>query len=374
MASGSVFFAHGSGNRDAEAKDYAAQLEKGLKLAAGTVKRSRWGTLVGPDAKFPDLSKTMPTIPAAGFGDTNAEVLIDPYGPLRRLGGAQGAFGSTDNRDARAVLGFLALGSIDLPDASLPSRHIAAAAAEIVSSPEFGEANGDPVTLIDATVAGVAARAIQRQGPTAVPSGAFSFDPIGALKRELADRLTGAGTAAITFAGMKMSPAIMKWLSEQFAKQRPTLMQKHILVAADVLYYQRHAAKIRAHVRGEIEKLPRPRLVLGHSLGGIILVDTLFGPGAADLDVKLLVTFGSQSPLLQALGAFDDIKPTVPWLNIWTEFDFVSFLGAGLWAGKVTDQAISSDVGFPEAHGAYYTSDDFFAAIRNHPAAAQFVS
>jgi hypothetical protein len=374
MATGTVFFVHGSGNREADAKAYGAKLETGLKLQAGAVKLSTWGDSVGPDEKFPNLSKTMPSVPAGAFGETNADILADPYGPLNALAGGQGAFGAANKNDARLVLAFLQLGGVDLGDLRLPSVQLSAAAAEIVASPEFAAAAGDSARLIDAAVTSAAARAVQRQGGQAAAAGAFGFDPIGAVKRELAERLMGVATAAVAEVVPTFSPGILRWLSEQFAKRRPSLMQAHILVAADILFYQRHAPKIRQHVRDEIASIPAPRLVLGHSLGGIILVDTLFGPDASDLDVRLLVTFGSQSPLLQALEAFDKVEPTVPWLNIWTRFDFVSFLAEGLWPGKATDREIPNALGFPEAHGSYYDSADFYSEISKHPAAASFLS
>ncbi len=110
--------------------------------------------------------------------------------------------------------------------------------------------------------------------------------------------------------------------------------------------------------------------MIAHSLGGIIAVDALFGPDATTLDVSLLVTFGSQSAMLSAIDALDPVKPTIPWLNLWATYDFVSFLDAGLWPGVVEDHEIVIDVGFPAAHGAYYESDELARLIRAHPAAA----
>ena len=48
----------------------------------------------------------------------------------------------------------------------------------------------------------------------------------------------------------------------------------------------------------------------------------------------------------------------------------MSFLAGGLWPGKVTDEEITVDVGFPEAHGAYYDATEFYDKIRGHPASA----
>jgi hypothetical protein len=271
------------------------------------------------------------------------------------------------------VLAFLQSGGLDLEGTPVSADQLAAAATEVAASPEFADAGGDPVALIDAAVTTAAARAVQRQGPDAIPAGAFGFNPIDKVKEAIAKATMGTVGMLGTTAG-RFSGPIARWLSEQFAPRRQALMQEHILVAADVLYYQRHSDRIRKHVRTEIQQLPKPRLVMGHSLGGIILVDTLFGRNAPNLEVDLLVTFGSQSPLLAALEAFDRVVPNVPWLNIWTTFDFVSFLANGIWPGKATDHEIVVDAGFPEAHGAYYDSPAFYKAIGDHPAAAAVLS
>lgn len=374
MTTGSVLFVHGSGNRKADAEAYGASIASNLKVTKSHMHLSTWGESVGPDPTFPRLADTMPLVQQA-FPDTTENLLADPYAPLRDMagGGGQGAFGDEGKEGARAILGLMRLGGLDLSEAQLTEQQLSAAAAEVAASPEFASAGGDPVALIDAAVTAAAARAVQRQGPEVV-SGAFGFninlDPIGKVKEALSKAVMG-GVGIIGNTVGELSGPIARWLSEQFAKRRTPLMQQHILVAADVLFYQRHSAAIRAHVRQEIKSLKAPRLILGHSLGGIILVDTLFGEDAEAMDVALLVTFGSQSPLLQALEAFGQVKPgSVPWLNIWTRYDFVSFIAGGLWPGKVSDEEITVDVGFPEAHGAYYETKEFYDKIRAHPAAA----
>lgn len=84
--------------------------------------------------------------------------------------------------------------------------------------------------------------------------------------------------------------------------------------------------------------------------------------------MALLVTFGSQSAFLSAIGAFGAVTPSCPWLNVWSRNDFVSFLAAGLWPERVTDAELTTSVGFPDAHGAYYTEPAFFRLVTAHPA------
>ena len=80
------------------------------------------------------------------------------------------------------------------------------------------------------------------------------------------------------------------------------------------------------------------------------------------------MTFGSQSAFLASIGALDEVRPTLPWLNVWSRNDFVSFLAGGLWPGQV-DRPRSSvlGVGFPESHGAYAGEPAFFQAYHGPP-------
>jgi hypothetical protein len=374
MTTGSVLFVHGSGNRKAEAEAYGARIAANLNVTSSHMHLSTWGDSVGPDPTFPRLAATMPTETKAE-AETTPGILGDPYAPLRALAdagaGTQGALGDRGKADALTILGLMRFDGLDLGEALIPDAQLSAAAAEVAESPELKAAGGDPVALIDAAVTAAAARAVQRQGPDVVSSVIKSnLDPIGKVKEALSIAAMG-GVGIIGNSVGELAGPIARWLSEQFAMRRTALMQRHILVAADVLFYQRHSAAIRAHVREEITALKPPRLILGHSLGGIILVDTLFGEDALPIDVDLLVTFGSQSPLLEAIEAFGAVKPDViPWLNVWSRFDFVSFLAGSIWPGKVTDEEITVEVGFPQAHGAYYESKEFYDKVRAHPAAA----
>ena len=184
--------------------------------------------------------------------------------------------------------------------------------------------------------------------------------------------LGGGPLAAVgAWVGPKLTAPLALWASQKLAPRRSQIMHESLLPAIDVLFYQRNGQAIRDHVAGEIAALEAPRLVIGHSLGGIILVDTLFGPDAPSTDVALLVTFGSQAPFLAAFGALGDDTPRLPWLNFWTRYDFVSFLAAGIWQDRVDDRELPrSRSGSPAAHGAYYDSDEMGKQIREHPAAA----
>ena len=106
----------------------------------------------------------------------------------------------------------------------------------------------------------------------------------------------------------------------------------------------------------------RPVTLLAHSLGGIACVDALIEepiPG-----VERLVTVGSQAPFfyeIDALAALPYGKPLPDqfpaWLNIYDRRDFLSYIAAGVFPGRVTDQRVDNGQPFPQAHSAYWRND-----------------
>ena len=381
MSQGRILYVHGAGNRADQANTYAGLLRTGLGLG-GTPDRlavSDWGQSLGTDASLPRMDRVLPDYPqrafrVAGAAADRAATLPDALAPLRAMAGGRASAAAGHSRDADAVLAFLALGGFDQPDHGLPASRLADAARDVAASPEYAAAHGDAVDLVDATAISVLARAVERDPAATARAGIFGLDLGWLTDRagDLAATILGGGlfSAVESWIVPQLSPALSLWASKRLAPRRRAFMHDHILVVADVLRYQRHADVIREHVRAEIQALDKPRMVIAHSLGGIISVDALFGPDATDLGVSLLVTFGSQSAMLAAIDALDPVTPTIPWLNLWASYDFVSFLDAGLWPGLVEDHEIPMDVGFPAAHGAYFESAELARVIRSHPAAA----
>ena len=107
---------------------------------------------------------------------------------------------------------------------------------------------------------------------------------------------------------------------------------------ADVLVYQRAGGAIRGHVRSVLAAVTdaqRPLVAMGNSLGGIILVDLLREPDAPRPD--LLVTAGSQAPVLQTFGGLGEDAsrpPFQPWLNFYDQRDFLAFIAEPVWPGE----------------------------------------
>jgi hypothetical protein len=133
----------------------------------------------------------------------------------------------------------------------------------------------------------------------------------------------------------------------------------------DILRYQARGGPLRDHLAQLIAQSPQPPVVIGHSLGGIALVDAvaLAAIRQQPLPVRLLVTVGSQAPFLHELGALAGLPPgaTLPpdfphWLNIYDRRDLLSYLAAPVFPDdpRVTDHEVHSRQPFPVSHSAYW--------------------
>ena len=139
---------------------------------------------------------------------------------------------------------------------------------------------------------------------------------------------------------------------------------------------------IRARIRDKLlaanrAKKPDEKLVvIGHSLGGVILVDMLCSPVEsglpADLHVDALLTVGSQAGLFQALGLFveraDGNKTPSPpcvaaWFNVFDPIDPLAFRCEPIFA-DVRDMRFDSITGVASAHTTYFKRPQFYARAR----------
>lgn len=141
----------------------------------------------------------------------------------------------------------------------------------------------------------------------------------------------------------------------------------------DVTFYLAHRDPIQEVIVESIGEAgtSRPVVLLAHSLGGIAAVDLLSGPNAPNVD--LLVTVGSQAPLLYLMDALQHLapgaeaqRPKVPWLNIYNRDDLLSFCAERVFPGVsgIRDHAVDADVPFPASHSAYWHIDAVFMCIR----------
>lgn len=142
----------------------------------------------------------------------------------------------------------------------------------------------------------------------------------------------------------------------------------------DILRYQARGRHLRVHLEQVIASSPEPPVLIGHSLGGIALVDTLALAAQRQpaLPVRLLVTVGSQAPFLHELGALAGLEPgaALPsgfpdWLNIYDRRDLLSYLAEPVFPkdARVTDHEVRSRQPFPVSHSAYWRLDPVFDRI-----------
>ncbi|KVN78975.1 hypothetical protein [Burkholderia ubonensis] len=121
-----------------------------------------------------------------------------------------------------------------------------------------------------------------------------------------------------------------------------------------------------------------PLVVVGHSMGGVILVDMLTNPDSAGLPdgfkVDALLTVGSQPGLFAAL---DLLAPSLPpgsarrkpdcvahWLNVFDPIDPLAFRADMIFEGAV-DLAFDSVTGIAGAHSKYFQRPQFYARSRS---------
>ncbi|MBE9144292.1 hypothetical protein IQ236_13845 [Planktothrix mougeotii LEGE 06226] len=150
---------------------------------------------------------------------------------------------------------------------------------------------------------------------------------------------------------------------------RHTESEKYSKGIGDILMYQARGQKIRDYIRDIITPLPGPVVLIGHSLGGIACVDLLLEKNPPQ--VHLLITVGSQAPLLYELNALVGMEyspnatlpPNFPrWLNIYTKNDLLSYVGGKILAG-VEDEKVEIKEPFPKSHGAYWTNDEMWDKV-----------
>ncbi|MFE2331883.1 hypothetical protein HFP71_08165 [Streptomyces sp. ARC32] len=156
--------------------------------------------------------------------------------------------------------------------------------------------------------------------------------------------------------------------SRAVVRRRRALTEAAHPAAGDVLRYLSRGEAVRAGLRTLLAGLEPPVAVVAHSLGGIIALDTLVLTPLPQ--VRLLVTAGSQAPFLYESGSLPSLEHPAPlpahfpdWLNLYDPRDLLSYLGAGLFPGRVTDVAVDSRQPFPAAHSAYWTNPAVYRHI-----------
>ncbi|MFI7354922.1 hypothetical protein ACIBTP_13340 [Streptomyces avidinii] len=154
-------------------------------------------------------------------------------------------------------------------------------------------------------------------------------------------------------------------------------------VLGDILRYQSRGRELREFLHERITAEPGPTVLIGHSLGGIALVDLLTlaaARGEAVPGAELLVTVGSQAPFLYELGALTALEPGAKlpygfprWLNVYDRHDVLAYLAGPVFPGdpRVSDHEVRSRQPFPACHSAYWKQDSLYERIEQAVAEAE---
>jgi len=374
VVAGTIVYVHGASDRSAQVDDHVARLERQL-AAAGMefdVLASRWGELAGAD-----LSRVELAVPRSGAAMALAEPADPPLQSLEELAGSvprhsprRPATMTAPERQSDELLDICraqvgAPGeSIVLEDGSTMPMATACrrAAATVGASPAYSVARASSVpdaVLIDAVGHAIAS--------TVAATAAAPLEVARTVEVRIAEAVLGAALATLFagYLGIDVGPDLKRWATDVLIPHRARLVRDAGLGPADVVLYQRSGDGIRRVVRASLAEAAArggPLVALGNSLGGIILVDTLADSPSVKPD--LLVTVGSQAPLLATFGALDPIDPDggrppfQPWLNIYDRRDLLGFVARPVWpnAPGIVDVEVDLGVGFPDAHGATYLS------------------
>ncbi|KPC79219.1 hypothetical protein [Streptomyces sp. NRRL S-4] len=380
-----VVFTHGTGVREPHLGTLLARIVSGLATTApGTrVIAYDWGGRYG--AKLAADGASIPAAPGAGTGrstggpddsdeaeewarlyeDPSAELATAAAGAGPRVTAPGAAF--PDERP-RALLRGIA-GDTELGAGAL-GPGLPLAAAELARSPLLGPAAEalDPEALAwvlaRALTAVVVAAELAADSP--VQSGGDVRDATVAV---LAQRLGAppAGTGRGPLLRLAGRP-IVRLGSRYAVRRRRALTDAAHPAAGDILKYLARGEDMRQGLRDLVATAEPPVVLLGHSLGGIVALDTLISghlPG-----VELLITVGSQGPLLYETGALPSLAHPAPlpghvppWLNLYDRRDLLGYAAEPLFPGRAHDVATDSRQPFPVAHSAYWTDPAVYRAI-----------
>ena len=398
---GSIFFVHGTGNWDGRKPGVNAQLattldaiRRGLaksKMSTITVDGPTWARDVAPD--WPDISRVLPPalvtkaigddVEPADDADYWELLLQDPLIELRLTGlgavaeSAPVIGGLLPAQTISDLTRGLALADADLANSGVDRAHLDAAANLVADSDELADAAEAINAADDPELLDVVARAVVAQvlvgyrddpdvsAPVALLSGDARSDLVTAVRTALS---TGSYKGLVPKPAQRAAAALAARVGTRWAvARRDALMDPVTAFLADIAFYLQHGEEVRNYLRTRIDTLPAPRVLLGHSLGGVALVDLMSGDDRPEAD--LLITVGSQAPYLYLVDALanlrpqhDERRPFAPWLNIYNRRDLLSFCAATVFAG-VEDVAVDPGVPFPESHSAYWDAPATWAAV-----------
>ena len=399
-----LLFVHGTGVRCAayNASLATVKAQAALHLPRVQVQGCLWGDLLG--ARLHDDGASVPSyelgqsLAAQQGRDSGREQAVrwrllyeDPLYELRSYAAlalsSEGLGGSNRSPLAKSPAQ-LALGQLrvlSFADAALQrSGHLTAglvqkAVAWLEADASFAPA-ADSETLADPA----RGRAVIARAFVAAWAVAAEREMLPVLDGDLRDRLyqnvvagLGGATKGLKDEFIGALGGLASRLATPVLRARRTAVTDGSIAATnDILLYQtRHGGEaIRSFIAQRIRACTPPVYVLAHSLGGIACVELLVL--ANDLNVAGLVTCGSQAPYLYESDALGALRWKTPlpghfpkkWLNVFDLNDMLSYVGAGVFPGRVTDHEVQSRQPFPHSHSAYWTNEQLWTRLKDFTA------
>ena len=393
----SVLFVHGTGVRkESYGRSFGRVSEELGKVLTVSMVECYWGHL-GSDlhaggGSIPNYDKTRALAGEPGDADVDYTVELwgvlyeDPLYELRMLAlRPAGAVERPPGREApgeklaRLGRNFSVTDDLRSQLARGEIAHVFAAARDAVTASAAYEAalEAAPASLAEdraAIARAIIAESIRRASETnasenngAIPTAAVDRPLRDAIEASIVNALGGTERSIGGWVKQQSLGLVARLSSPYFVRRRGAITDSTTPAAGDILLYQARGDEIGGFIRDCIVATPRPRVVVAHSLGGIACVDLLM---AEDLDVRLLVTIGSQAPFLYEIGALrsrkygEPLPPHFPkWLNIYDHRDFLSYVGAKLFPGRVTDVRVDNKQPFPMSHSAYWANPEVWQAV-----------
>lgn len=368
-----VIFVHGVANREGEdyQKAVAKRTERFRKLVFGpqaVIENPYWGEFgANPEG---GRYKCLPNYddPTAGGVEVLAVAPRVAEGPAPRLVDlAREDFPETVDLLFEGVLDQAQEGDAELPDDAVQRAQMAAVYALEVPNPQWLQADLTDEQFLKELTSRAAAYA-RAQTVAGAPAPEVEVLGLGSWLRDSAkaviDRVRNAGGRVALAVGRETA----HWQVATFI--------------GDVFSYLKDGSgrtPIRALMRESLTKAVdsgHPIVLIGHSMGGVILADCLGDRAFCDnvglkngRKVKALVTVGSQPGFFQELnllGMEPNSKLDVvdSWINVFDELDVLSFRAAPLFDGVVRDMMFSSRTGIFDAHGAYFSRIQFYERLR----------
>lgn len=380
-----VVFIHGTGVREPHLSALLARVASGLLATApdASLVVYDWGRPYG--ARLAADGASIPAAPGAGtvrdtgspgdqdeaeqwarlYDDPTAELATASAGAGPRVTAPGAAF--PDERP-RSLLRMLAVHGE--PRAAALGPRLQEAAAELARSPLLGPAADalDQESLAWALARSLTALAVAAELAADNPvqcDGDARDAAVAALAERLGAQPAGTGRGPL----LRLAGKPLVHLGSRYAvRRRRALTDAAHPAAGDILKYLARGEDMRQGLRELVATLEPPVVLLGHSLGGVISLDTLIsGPPAG---VELLISVGSQGPFLYETGALpslahpDPLPAHVPpWLNLYDRRDLLGYAAEPLFPGRAHDIATDSRQPFPVAHSAYWTDPAVYRAI-----------